>query len=286
MSSQSNTMQTTIQYIKKELANLYPHSEVQAFVQIIFEYVCALDYTGLILNREKEISTEQYLQVEKIVRRLKTFEPIQYIIGETDFLGMKLKVNPSVLIPRPETEELVQWISEISFSAIPGILDIGTGSGCIALALKKQIPNASVFALDVSEKALQTAMENALNNKLYVEYIHFDILNWRKREWPSFDVVVSNPPYVRELEKKQMDRNVLDFEPSSALFVDDGNPLIFYREIGMFAHRYLKPEGKLFFEINENLGDEMSKLMEDLAFKQIEIRKDINGKERMLKCER
>ncbi len=286
MSSQSNTMQTTIQYIKKELANLYPQSEVQAFVQIIFEYVCSLDYTGLILNREKEISTEQYLQVEKIVRRLKTFEPIQYIIGETDFLGMKLKVNPSVLIPRPETEELVQWISETSFSAIPGILDIGTGSGCIALALKKQIPNASVFALDVSEKALQTATENALNNKLEVEYIHFDILNWRKREWPSFDVVVSNPPYVRELEKKQMDRNVLAFEPSSALFVDDGNPLIFYREIGMFAHRYLKPEGKLFFEINENLGDEMSKLMEDLAFKQIEIRKDINGKERMLKCER
>ena len=220
--------------------------------------------------------------MRKLCGRLKQFEPIQYILGETEFFGLKLKVNPDVLIPRPETEELVQWICETSWPPKSVILDVGTGSGCIALALKKQLRHTEMCALDVSERALQTAIENATKNGLEVHFIHADILQWSKKDWPLFDCIVSNPPYVRELDKKQMQPNVLEFEPETALFVSDDDPLIFYRETGHFAAHYLKPGGKLFFEINENLGDETCGLLKYIGFKNIKLRKDIHGKDRMI----
>lgn len=279
-------MQTTIQYIEKELADLYPKTEIDGFVRIIFEFVCGLTYTGLILQKDNKISVPQLAQIEAIVQRLKRFEPIQYILGETEFYGLKLKVNPGILIPRPETEELVQWMVESPWSKIPDILDVGTGSGCIALALKKHLPEAKISAIDFSEEVLETAIENAEKNNLDVEFIPYDILQWSKREWPYFDGIVSNPPYVREKEKKQMHPNVLEFEPGTALFVPDENPLIFYREIGHFAFNYLKPGGTLFFEINENFGDEMTQLLKRIGFKNVILRKDIHGKNRMIKGEK
>jgi len=276
-------MQTTIQYIEKELADLYPKTEIEGFVRIIFEFVCGLSYTELILQKDKKITASQLIQIESIVQRLKRFEPIQYIIGETEFYGLKLKVNPGILIPRPETEELVQWMTGITWPPKPKILDVGTGSGCIALALKKQHPEAKVTAVDFSEEILETAKENAEKNEMELEFIHFDILQWSKREWPYFDGIVSNPPYVQEKGKKQMHPNVLNFEPETALFVPDDDPLIFYREIGHFAFHYLKSGGKLFFEINENFGVETVQLLKHIGFKNIILRKDIHGKNRMAK---
>ncbi|HKI87975.1 MAG TPA: peptide chain release factor N(5)-glutamine methyltransferase [Draconibacterium sp.] len=276
-------MQTTIQYIKKELADLYSKTEISGFVRIIFEFICGLSYTGLILQKDIKITSSQLIQIEAIVQRLKRFEPIQYILGETEFYGLKLKVNPDILIPRPETEELVQWMTESLWPNNPAILDVGAGSGCIALALKKQLPEAKISAVDFSAEVLKTAIENAEINELEVEFIHFDVLQWSKRNWPYFDGIVSNPPYVRELEKKQMHPNVLKYEPETALYVPDEDPLIFYREIGHFALHYLKPGGNLFFEINENFGIETVQLLKHIGFKNIILRKDIHGKNRMVK---
>ena len=277
-------MQTTIQYIEKELADLYPKSEIQGFIRIIFEYVCGYDYTGLLLHKNEEINVAHQKEIEEIVLRLKRFEPIQYILGETEFHGLKLKVKPGVLIPRPETEELVQWMTETIWPSKPKILDVGTGSGCIALALKNKLPHAEISAIDFSKEALQTATENAALNDLEVEFIQSDILQWSKINWPLYDGIVSNPPYVRELEKKEMQANVLKYEPETALFVPDDDPLIFYHQIGHFAQHYLKAEGKLFFEINESMGEQIVHFLEQIGFKNIELRKDLNEKNRMIKA--
>lgn len=278
-------MQTTIQYIEKELADLYPKSEIQGFIRIIFEHVCGFGYTGFLLHKYEEIKVVHRKEIEEIVERLKQFEPLQYILGETEFFGLKLKVKPGVLIPRPETEELVQWMTKTPWPPNPKILDVGTGSGCIALALKKKLPDAKISAIDFSAEALKTATENAALNDLEVELIHFDILQWMtKTTWPLFDGIVSNPPYVRELEKAQMQPNVLQYEPETALFVPDNDPLIFYRQIGHFAQHYLKSGGKLFLEINENLGEETFRLLRRTGFKNIVMKKDIHGKNRMIKA--
>ncbi len=279
-------MQPVIQYIEKELNGLYPSEEIKAFIRIIFEHVCGFSYTQFITTRDKILSHAEKETIERIVIRLKMFEPIQYILGETEFYGLRLNVNPSVLIPRQETEELVQWILETNWLKSPAILDIGTGSGCIALALQKELPAAEVNAVDFSVKALETAHGNAQKNRLQVNFIESDILKWRHRKWENFDVIVSNPPYVRELEKEKMQPNVLEFEPATALFVSDSDPLIFYREISKFALKYLQNNGFLFFEINESLGKEMIRLLSGLGFKKITIKRDLNNKERMLCCQR
>jgi len=216
--------------------------------------------------------------------RLKNFEPIQYILGETEFYGLKLAVNPFVLIPRPETEELVQWIIKSQLPENCKILDIGTGSGCIALALKNELKNAEVFGTDISENALVVARQNAIKNNLDVDFFQADILKWEKIDWKTFDVIVSNPPYIRESEKKLIHPNVINHEPASALFVADSNPLVFYRSIAIFAKKQLSGNGLLFFEINENLGSEMKKMLICFGFSEIEIRKDINRKNRMVCC--
>lgn len=277
-------MRTTIQYIKTELAELYPETEIEGMTRMIFESIFGWNYTEQILNRDKKIEKFQFLEIEKIILRLKEFEPIQYILGKTEFFGLTLKVDFSVLIPRPETEELVVWILEQNTLKSPRILDVGTGSGCIPLALKSKLKDAQIEAVDISESALVMATKNAENNNLNVDFSQSDILKWQDYEWQKFDVIVSNPPYVRELEKEQMKSNVLKFEPDNALFVSNENPLVFYSSIAKFANKYLVENGTLFFEINEFLGAEMDKMLQLSGFENIELKKDINGKDRMMSC--
>jgi len=277
-------MKATIQYINTELAGLYPVLEIQGFTRIIFEVVCGWSFAEQAVRKHEKILISDFEKIKSIILRLKNFEPIQYILGETEFYGLKLAVNPFVLIPRPETEELVQWIIKSQLPENCKILDIGTGSGCIALALKSELKNAEVFGVDISESALEVARQNAITNNLDVDFFQIDILNWEKFEWETFDIIVSNPPYIRESEKKLIHANVINHEPASALFVADSNPLVFYRSIAIFAKKQLSGNGLLFFEINENLGSEMKKMLICFGFSEIEIRKDINRKNRMVCC--
>jgi len=277
-------MRATIQYIEKELAGLYPNTEIAGFTRIIFEAVCGWGFTEQVVKMHEKITEADFEKIKEIVVRLKKFEPIQYILGETEFYGLKLIVSPSVLIPRPETEELADWIIKSNLNPNSKILDIGTGSGCIALALKSKLKEAEISGIDISEKALEIAHRNALNNYLDVDFFQADILRWQDFKWESYDVIVSNPPYIREIEKSEMQVNVLNYEPENALFVPENNPLIFYRSIAEFAKKHLANNGWLFFEINENLGSEMNHLLIDFGFCELEIRKDINGKNRMIYC--
>jgi len=279
-------MKATIQYIEKELTGLYPKAEVKGFIRLIFWHLFQFSYTDLVLRKNQKLEKFSQKRIEEIVERLKKFEPIQYILGETEFFGLKLTVNPSVLIPRPETEELVQWITTTVEDEKLSAVDIGTGSGCIALSLKKELKNAVVTGVDISAESILTARQNAEINRLDVTFKQADILQWEKEKWESVDLIVSNPPYVRELEKAAMHPNVLQYEPENALFVSNTNPLVFYRSIADFANRYLKVNGWLFFEINENLGEELVILLAAKGFGAIEIKKDINGKNRILRCQK
>lgn len=277
-------MRSTIQYIKSELADLLPETEIQAITRIILESVCGWSFSEQLTRANETMDKEKVGQITAIVHRLKKSEPIQYVLGETEFFGLKLKVNPAVLIPRPETEELVEWVCNSILPENPQILDVGTGSGCIALALKKNLKDAEISAVDFSEKALDVARQNAGLNNLKVEFLKVDILNWEKYEWDFFDVIVSNPPYVRVSEKKLMQKNVLDFEPGMALFVSDEDPLVFYREIARFAQNFLAEKGFLFFEINESLSDPLIKMLQQNNFTDIQLQKDLQGKNRMIRC--
>ena len=214
-------------------------------------------------------------------------EPIQYITGSTEFYGLELQVNRATLIPRPETEELVAWIlAETPKDKLSSrILDIGTGSGCIAIALAKHLPLAKVEAVDISLPALETAQANAPGNEVSVDFFQQDILQANTLE-EKYDIIVSNPPYVRDLEKAEIKNNVLQYEPHSALFVGDETPLVFYKKIAQLAMQHLKPEGMLFFEINEYLGEETVVLVKEIGFTAVEMRKDIFGKDRMLRVMR
>lgn len=277
-------MQSTIQYIKRELADIYPDSEIESFIPLVFEPICGYSYTDLVLQKDTAIGPDAFKEIVQITERLKKYEPIQYILGETEFHKLTLAVNPSVLIPRPETEELVEWIVRQHKDATPKILDIGTGSGCIALAIKNEIKGATVSGIDISGKALDVARFNARKNKLDVHFIHADILNWENYTWSNYSIIVSNPPYVRNSEKKQMDSNVLNYEPDGALFVPDESPLLFYKKIVEFAKEYLMEQGSLYFEINEALANEMNKMLKKNGFFNVKIKKDINGRERMVCC--
>lgn len=277
-------MKRTIQYIEMELAGLYPSNEIDGFKRIIFETVCGWDFTEQVIKKHEIISATEFEKIEAILLRLKNAEPIQYILGETEFYGLKLKVNPSVLIPRPETEELVEWVLHSNLPKNYRILDIGTGSGSIAMAIKNQLKETKVSGMDISEKALETARQNALENGLEVDFFQDDILNPKNLQEGMYDVIVSNPPYIMESEKPRMHNNVLNFEPENALFVPDVDPLVFYRAIAEFAKKYLSENGSLFFEINESLNTEMVDLLTGFGFSDIEIRKDINGKNRMVRC--
>ncbi|MBA4317690.1 MAG: peptide chain release factor N(5)-glutamine methyltransferase [Flavobacterium sp.] len=270
----------------QELSPIYDAGEAESFFYLILEEKNQLKRIDLALNPDFTFSNEEIQFWNSILDSLKKEIPIQYLLGKTSFYGLDFEVNPAVLIPRPETEELVEWIIESQKLEVRSgkikILDIGTGSGCIAISLAKNIPNPQVFAIDVSEKALATAQKNAEINCVNVTFFEKNILETDYLE-QQFDIIVSNPPYVRELEKQEIKKNVLDNEPHLALFVEDDDALVFYRKIAELAQKNLSPNGQLFFEINQYLGKEMVELLGKMNFKNIELRKDIYGNDRMIK---
>ena len=270
-----------------QLISIYDEMEAESFFYLILENQRQLRRIDLALNIDLHFSVDEIQIWNEILDKLKLEIPIQYILGTTHFYGSEFNVNENVLIPRPETEELVEWIisSAVNMPKFKNIkiLDIGTGSGCIAISLAKNIPNAEVSAIDISDKALATAKENADLNKVTVAFIQRNILETNDLE-QQFDIIVSNPPYVRNLEKAEIKPNVLANEPHLALFVEDNDALIFYRKIAELATKNLSPEGKLFFEINQYLGKETVELLEKMHFKNIELRKDIYENDRMIAC--
>ena len=271
----------------EQLSSIYDVGEVESFFYIILENKHQLKRIDLALNIGLKFSEAEIETWNEILDKLKQQIPIQYILGTTSFYDLDFEVNNDVLIPRPETEELVSWIlsnNPITESTNkPKILDIGTGSGCIAISLAKNIPKATVYAIDVSEKALAIAKKNASTNKVKVTFIQENILKTENFQ-EKLDIIVSNPPYVRNLEKQEINKNVLDYEPHLALFVDDHDALIFYRKIAHLAQKNLSENGQLYFEINQYLGNEMVELLQKMHFKNIEIRKDIYGNNRMIFC--
>lgn len=272
-----------ISFIKSELKELYPLSEIDSFVYLIFEHLFNYSKTKLMISQDVEIQEDSYQNILNIIRDLKSYKPIQYIIGKTTFYNLSFNITPDVLIPRPETEELVNWIIKENHNEYKKILDIGTGSGCIAISLAKNLPGNVVYASDISNDALTVTKNNSELNNVHIQIIQLDVLNSDNQLNEKFDIIVSNPPYVTEKEKKLMHKNVLDFEPELALFVPDNNPLLFYRAIIDFGMNHLNPEGKIYFEVNESFGKETALLLEERNFQDISLKKDINGKDRMLR---
>jgi release factor glutamine methyltransferase len=272
----------------QELTPIYDAGEAESFFYLILEEKNQLKKIDLALHPDLIFSADEIMVWNSLLESLKKEIPIQYLLGKTSFYGLDFEVNENVLIPRPETEELVEWILESQKSKVksqkPKILDIGTGSGCIAISLAKNLSDASVFAIDVSEKALATAKKNAAINEVNVTFIEKNILETEDLE-QQFDIIVSNPPYVRNLEKEEIKKNVLEHEPHLALFVEDNDALIFYRKIAALAQKNLSPNGQMYFEINQYLGVEMKDLLEKMNFKNIELRKDIYGNDRMIKVD-
>jgi release factor glutamine methyltransferase len=274
-------------YFITTLTPIYDANEAESFFYLILEEKRHLRRIDLALTPDLMFSDADIMDWNVILDQLKLEIPVQYLLGKTSFYGLDFEVNPAVLIPRQETEELVDWIItsvNLANSAVPlRILDIGTGSGCIAISLAKNIKNATVFALDVSQDALTTARKNATKNNVEVTFISQNILETLDLK-QQFDIIVSNPPYVRNLEKHEIHKNVLDNEPHLALFVADNDALIFYKKIAHLAQKSLSLNGQLYFEINQYLGQEMLDLLKSLNFKDIELRKDIYGSDRMTKA--
>jgi len=268
----------------KELDELYGKEEVDSFFYLVIDHFLNLEKFVLAITPELVIDKMGEQPLFETLSQLKLQRPIQYILGKSSFMELDFLVNEHVLIPRPETEELVRWLIKENKLKIKGqlsILDIGTGSGCIAISLAKYLNDARVYAMDVSKEALDIARKNAERNKVKVEFIHADIFNIDNLEI-KFDVIVSNPPYIRILEKGNMKPNVLHNEPELALFVPDSDPLIFYRRIAEFARGNLVDKGTLYLEINEKLGKETQEVLEEVC-NEIELRQDMYGKDRMLK---
>lgn len=306
----SNKIADVVRYFRDELKDTYEKGEIEAFIAYCFEEYLNLNRTDIFLNFNSTISESELLKFNFAIKDLKQYKPLQYIIGKADFYGLKFIVNQHVLIPRPETEELVQLIIDNEKNGIKdqdartktrdvsdlqahishltshiSILDIGTGSGCIPIALKKNIASSTIYAVDISAQALDVAKKNADLNNVYVEFFYHDILG---DGFPipdlKFDIIVSNPPYICRSEKVQMQKNVLDYEPHLALFINDDNPLLFYNAIADFALKYLKKNGKLYFEINRAFGLETKQMLEKKGFKNIILKKDINNNYRILHC--
>jgi release factor glutamine methyltransferase len=282
-------------HFNKSIKHLYPTSEIDSFFFLILEEYIGFKRIDIVLKSDFYIDQKSLNLMQIATKQLEQEIPIQYIIGKTEFFGLPFNINKEVLIPRPETEELVeQVLKEVSLTKICKtptdettnekqlkILDIGTGSGCIAISLKKQLPSSKISAMDVSDKALHIAKKNADLNKVDINFIHLDILKTNNLN-KFYDVIVSNPPYVRELEKKEMKNNVLNNEPHLALFVDNKNPLLFYNKIAELAENFLTKNGQLHFEINQYLGKETIKLLAEKGFKNIQLKKDIFGNDRII----
>ncbi|MDR0864371.1 MAG: peptide chain release factor N(5)-glutamine methyltransferase [Candidatus Symbiothrix sp.] len=275
-------MRKTISYINNSLKAYYPESEISGFVRIITEHITNRPYPRALLAAE-EFTAEQNGKLEQILDRLKTFEPIQYIIGDTEFFGLSILVNKATLIPRPETEELVELIINENMASGLKALDIGTGSGAIAVALAKYLHDSTVSAWDFSQGALDIAKQNAERNSVSVEFSDIDVL----ASYPTntnYDIIVSNPPYVLESEKQAMEQNVLAYEPHSALFVPDDNALLFYERIADIALAVLNQGGKLYFEINQAKGQEMVSLLKGKGFVNVSLFQDLCKRDRMVRA--
>lgn len=278
-------IQQAQQYLSENLKAVYEQRETAAVISWLLEELTGLKKSERLIHKEKPLTAEQEILLKKYCGELQQHKPLQYVLGYTYFMKMKFSVNENVLIPRPETEELVEWIVQSAGDKHRQhhILDIGTGSGIIPVSVKKNMPAAEVSAMDISAEALSVAKKNAETNHTEIYFQQADILN--ENEWETFaafDIIVSNPPYIRLSEKNGMDSNVLLYEPHLALFVDDNDALLFYRKIICFAKRHLNDNGYLFFEINEALGDETVRLLQENNFSDITLKKDFQGKDRMV----
>ncbi|MGC9374595.1 MAG: peptide chain release factor N(5)-glutamine methyltransferase [Bacteroidales bacterium] len=277
------TIKKIISLIKSELNNYYPPQEINSFIYLILHYYFKYSKVQIQLKQEEEINDTIVARIIANIDELKTFKPIQYILGQTEFYNLPFIVAPGVLIPRPETEELVDWILTENKNQYQNIADIGTGSGCIAISLAKNLPKSFIYALDNSADALSITRRNSKLNHTKIHISYFDILKNNNPFDDTFDIIVSNPPYVTEKEKQLMHPNVLNYEPEEALFVSNNDPLLYYREIIDFALKHLNKDGKLYFEINENYGKETALLLEEKNFQNIQLKKDINDKYRMIR---
>ena len=271
-------------HIKENLGSYYPAGEVAAFTRVIATEILGIPQMTFFLKENVELTHEQEATLEDAIKRLQKYEPIQYIQGYSDFCGLRFKVTPATLIPRPETSELVEWVASEA-TGNERILDIGTGSGCIAVSLANKMPQSKVTAWDISNEALAVATENSRSNGTEVLFEQVDILSNRPEE-KQFDIIVSNPPYIKENEKSAMHSNVLDWEPHTALFVPDSDPLLFYRTIAKKGLTLLKPGGTLYFEINRAHGAETVEMLAGLGYTGIELRKDFAENDRMIKATR
>ncbi|MBT4338742.1 MAG: peptide chain release factor N(5)-glutamine methyltransferase [Bacteroidetes bacterium] len=275
-------------HIVAKLSSLYGELEAQAIVYLLFEDLLGIRKTDIFTKNSDVLSKSDLIKLKYAEADLLQQIPIQHIVGFAYFMDLKIKVNKDVLIPRPETEELIQLVLNDFKDASIRILDIGTGSGCIAISIKNKLSKANVQAIDVSEKALNLAKENAKVNGVDVEFTQIDILNereWQKFSNQKFDVIISNPPYVTQSDKLQMQKNVLEYEPELALFVPEENPLLFYKSIAEFSKRYLVPKGKIYLEINEGLANETKSLYIDSGFFNVDFLQDMMGKKRMMVIE-
>ena len=274
--------------LTKELNKVYDSDEVKNIIDLVLEHLTTMPRMEQVKSKLAYLTCGQLETIDSITERLKRNEPVQYVLGEAWFAGMKFKVNKNVLIPRPETEELVDWITKEAMShelRAVSILDIGTGSGCIPITIKRKLPVANVSAIDVCSEALFTATENAIEHTTEIDFILLDFLDEEK--WASlgqFDIIVSNPPYITQSEKERMHSRVKEFEPHQALFVPDNDALLFYRKLAGFSLKHLKPGGKLFVEINEAYGNAVTDLFRVAGFINIELKKDMQGKDRMIRA--
>ena len=277
-------MQQMLAYIQDSLRALYTPGEARTIAFMLMERVTGLSHARVLVNKDTTFPAEQRKQIVTFVEKLLDGVPVQYVLGEAEFYGLRFEVDQSVLIPRPETEELVEWVERDNRS-IPGgcLLDVGTGSGCIAVTLKRRMPSWQVDAFDISADALAVAARNARRHGAEVRFRPCDIL----QPYPGdeqWNVIVSNPPYIPEREKAHMTRQVLEYEPAQALFVPDGHPLLFYERIGAFAWRHLPAGGKLYFEIHYDAGAAVVELLRSLGFVGVELRRDLAGHDRMVKA--
>jgi len=263
-------------FLKK--INNYSDKELISIAYIVIEEILGLNKINVIINNANVISTNDEVKINEIIKDLIANKPIQYILGKANFFNLSFIVNKHVLIPRQETEQLINWILNYEFNSV---LDIGTGSACIPISLSKN-STANITAIDISSNAIKIAKKNADNYNLNITFLCEDIFKFNPDS--KFDLIVSNPPYVLESEMKKMHKNVLNFEPHNALFVEDSDPLIFYNYIAQFAFKYLNSKGALFFEINESFGVEIKLILNKLDFVNIELKKDLNGKDRMIKA--
>lgn len=282
-------MTAALAYIHDSLQDIYPAQEATALTRLVVSHVCHIPYHQLLLDKDTELSERERKEIREITNRLQRHEPIQYILGQTEFYGLEFKVNSSVLIPRPETEELVdRIITDYKGVSELRLLDIGTGSGCIAISLARGLKHAEVTAVDISTEALGTARKNARRLHAQVNFLEMDILTSRLAhpEIPfGLDVIVSNPPYIQRSESVDMNRNVTEYEPVQALFVPDEEPLLFYHHIAHFGKRKLRRGGRIYVEIHSLFGPQTFDLFRRNRYKKVELIRDISGRDRFIKAE-